>query len=82
MLGDIDLARHLLRVDFRCARELQDTLQLLKDQLPTQAFQVYADDIASAMAGIGRALSNRAIAEYPELEGEIDACLAKYTRYL
>ena len=82
MLGDIELARHLVRVDFRCARELQDTLQLLQRHLPIQAFEAYANGIAVAIASIGGALSNRAIAEYPELENEIDASVVKYDRYL
>jgi len=81
-LKDIDLARHLLRVDFRCTRDLQDALQLLKEQLPEPAFRAYAEPIAAAIAAVGNALSNRVIAEHPELEQEIDASLATYGRIL
>jgi hypothetical protein len=82
MLGDIDLARHIVRTDFRCTRELQEVLYLLKGQLPQQLFDAYAHGTASAIASIGSALSNKVLAEYPELEDEIDASIAKYARYL
>lgn len=79
---DIDLARHIVRVNFRCSRELQDLMQLLKQQLPEAEYKVQARGIATAIASMGDALMNRAVAARPELEREIEASMAKFDRYL
>jgi hypothetical protein len=79
---DIDLARHIVRVNFRCSRELQDLMHLLKEQLPEIEYKKHAHGIAAAIAAIGDALTNKAIAAHPKLEREIEASIAKFDRYL
>jgi hypothetical protein len=79
---DINLARHVVRVNFRCSRELQELMQLLKQELPEAEYEDYARAIASGIAAIGDALINKAVQSYPELEREIEASMAKFDRYL
>jgi hypothetical protein len=79
---DVELARHIIRVNFRCSRELQDLMQLLKKGLPNQEYTAYARAIAGAIAAMGDALTEKAVASHPELKREIERSLAKYDRYL
>ena len=71
---DIDLARHCLRVAFRAGGELEGCAP--------DEYDGYRRAIAVAMYEIGVALTNKAIAAYPELEAEIEAQIQKYGRYL
>lgn len=79
---DIELARHVVRVNFRCSRELQDLMQLLKKRLPKQEYTAYAREIAGTIAAMGDALTEKVVASNPELKREIERSLAKYDRYL
>ena len=79
---DIELARHVIRTNFRCSRELQDLMYLLKQQLPETEYKVHAHSIASVIAAMGQALMDKAILGHPELNQEIEQSLAKYDRYL
>ncbi|RTL47744.1 MAG: hypothetical protein EKK40_18870 [Bradyrhizobiaceae bacterium] len=79
---DKDVARHMIRAGFRCSRELQDVMLLLKGQMPEDAYAPAAHRIAAAMAAVGDALTATALAAHPELEAEIESSLARYDRYL
>ena len=77
-----DIARHLIRVNFRCSRELQEVMLLLKQHLSDEAYEPAAHKIAAAIAAVGDALTTTALAAHPELEAEIESNLARYDRYL
>ncbi|RTL47749.1 MAG: hypothetical protein EKK40_18905 [Bradyrhizobiaceae bacterium] len=47
-----DIARHLIRVNFRCSRELQEVIQLLKRQLSDKAYEPAAHKIAAAISAV------------------------------
>ncbi len=79
---DKDIARHLIRVNFRCSRELQEVMLFLKQQLPEDAYAPFARKIAKAIAEVGDALTNTALAAHPDLEAEVETSLARYERYL
>ena len=79
---DTDLARHTIRIAFQASRDLEDLMHLLKEQLGAEEYKDYALGIATAIAGIGDALTNKALVRYPELKYEIDEKLAKYGRYI
>lgn len=79
---DIEVARHVVRAGFRSARELDSLLSLLKMHCGAEEYAVYAKAIARAVASIHLEVMNKAIAAYPELEGEIEASIARYERYL
>lgn len=79
---DIDLAREMIRVAFATSRELQDLMALLKRQLDADEYKEHSLAIAAAIAEIGDALTNKALAACPELKDEIEAKLAKYGRYI
>lgn len=77
-----DLARHMVRVAFQTSRDLQDLMGLLREQLTAEEYKSHAIGIAAAIAGIGDALTNKALAAHPELRAEIDEKLAKYGRFV
>ena len=79
---NIDLAREMIRVAFATSRELQDLTALLKRQLDADEYKEHSLANAAAIAGIGDALTNKALAAHPELKDEIEAKLAKYGRYI
>ncbi|ALA17023.1 MULTISPECIES: hypothetical protein [Chelatococcus] len=77
-----DLARHVIRVAFRNAAELQGLLVLLKEHCSAEEYKVYAAGIASAIDGIGAGLTNKVLSSHPDLAEEIEASLAKYDRLI
>ena len=77
-----DLARQMIRLNFRCSRELQELMVLLKEQLSADEYKNHAKNIATAIAATGEALTNTALSSFPELENEIEANLSKYGRFL
>ena len=79
---DRDLARHLIRINFRCSRELQDAMRILKQHLPEAAYNKQARKIAVAIAALGDALTNEALAEHPGLEVEVEKSLAQYGEFI
>ena len=79
---DIDVARHVLRVAFRSAGELQQLLPVLKKSCAADEYEAYAKGIAAAVAEIALEVTNRVIADHPALETEVEADVAKHGRYL
>ncbi len=79
---DINVARHVIRVNFRCSRELQDLMLLLKQQLPESEYKEYARAISNGIAAIGDALTNKVVQTHPKLESEIEESMVKFDRYL
>jgi hypothetical protein len=79
---DADVARHVVRVAFRSARELESLLGLLKSNCSPDEYQTYAKAIATAIASIHLEVLNRVTASQPGLEAEIDADIKKHGRYL
>ena len=77
-----DLARHMIRINFRCSHDMQDLMHLLREQLPADEYKLHASNIATAIAAVGDALTNKALTLYPELESEVEACLSKYGRFI
>jgi hypothetical protein len=78
---DIDVARDIVRAAFRSASVLQDLLGTLKGHCRPDEYQDYARSIAVAIDAIGSSLINKALAEHPELNSEIEANIAKAGRY-
>ncbi|WP_421724242.1 hypothetical protein [Bauldia sp.] len=79
---DKQLAKHLIRVAFRSQRELSGCLGALKEGCSPEEYRDYARGVAAAVHEINVALTNKAIAAYPELEQEIESDMQKYGRYL
>jgi hypothetical protein len=78
---DIDVARDMVHAAFRTSSELQRLLASLKGRCRPDEYQDYARSIAAAIDAIGVSLTNKALAEHPELGSEIDASIAKTGRY-
>jgi hypothetical protein len=78
---DIDLARQMVRADFRASRELGTLLRTLKANCSEGEYRDLALGVAAAIDGINTALTRKAIASHPELEAEIDASIREYGRY-
>jgi hypothetical protein len=78
---DIELARQMVRVDFKVSRDLQEVLQALKASCPEAEYRDLARGIAAAIHGVSMALTEKAIASHPELEAEIEASIKKHGRY-
>ncbi|MBN8966919.1 MAG: hypothetical protein J0G95_00425 [Rhizobiales bacterium] len=79
---DKDIARHLIRANFRCSRELQEIMLLLKRELSQDTYEPIAHKIATAIAAVGDALTNTALAAHSDLEAEVESGLKRYDRYL
>jgi hypothetical protein len=77
---DIDVARHVIRVAFRSAAELQALLGILKERCEAEEYKSYAIATAAAIDGINVALTNRVLSSHPELTNEIEANLSRSGR--
>jgi len=78
---DIDVARDVVRAAFRSCSELQALLGPLKQRCLPDEYKDYARAIAGAVDGIGAALTNKVLAEHPQLITEIDQRIATHDRY-
>jgi hypothetical protein len=56
-------------------------LPLLRERCEPEEYQVYAKGIASVLAEMSLAVTNKVIAEHPELEVEVEASLATSGTY-
>jgi hypothetical protein len=72
-----DVARHVVRVAFRCSAELQELLRTLKDRCSADEYKTLAFDVAKAVDAIGTALIDRALSSHPDLADEIEANLKR-----
>lgn len=79
---DVQVARHVIRACFRSGGELQRLLDLLKEQCSADEYQTFAKAIATAIGSIHVEIINRLTDIHPELEGEMEAMISKYDRYL
>jgi hypothetical protein len=79
---DLDLARHVVRAGFRAGRELEALLGAVKRGTAPEEYATFARAVATAIHEIQEATLNKAIAEHPSLESEIEGNIAKYGRYL
>lgn len=79
---DIDIARHMMRVAFQTARELQDLMGFLKTHCSPEEYEEHARAIATAIDATNVALIHRALAAHPELDEELEAKMAKYQRFI
>jgi hypothetical protein len=77
---DIDLARDMIRTAFRSSSELQEFLGVLKQRCSPEECKDYSRGIA-AIDAIGVALINKALAEHPELNAEVEASIARHGQY-
>jgi len=78
---DIETARDVVRAAFRSSSELRKLLMTLKERCRAEEYQDYARNIAAAIDAIGVSLTNKALAEHPELSSEIETSIAKDGRY-
>jgi hypothetical protein len=78
---DIDVARDVVRAAFRSSSTLQDLLGTLKGRCRPEEYQDYTRSIAAAIDAIGVSLINKALAEHPELNSEIETSIAKTGRF-
>lgn len=78
----LELARHVVRSAFRSASELERLIDLLREHCSDEEYATYLRAIATASASIQLELVNRMTSAHPCLEGEIEANITKYGRYL
>ena len=74
---DKNIAREIVRAAFRSGGELEKLLGVLKERCSAEDYKVYARQVATAIDGINVALLNKVIAQFPELEAEIEANLTR-----
>jgi len=75
-----DAAREVVRATFRCGSELQTLLAFLKTQCSADEYKVYTRKIAAAIDGIHKILLDSVLEQFPELETEIEANIARTGR--
>jgi hypothetical protein len=78
---DINLARDVIRAAFRSARELQGLLPSLKEGCKASEYEMYLKGVARVLADLSLEVTNKVIAEHPELEAEIEAGIAEHGDY-
>jgi hypothetical protein len=78
---DVNLARDVIKGAFRSARELQGLLPMLKEGCEAEEYEMYLKAVAKAMAEISLEITNKVIAEHPELVAEIDDGIAAHGEY-
>ena len=74
---DKNVAREVVRAAFRSGSELENLLSLLKEHCSADDYKIYAQQVARAIDGINAALLNKVVAQFPELEAEIEANIAR-----
>jgi hypothetical protein len=74
---DKNIAREVVRAAFRSGSELENLLGLLKERCSAEDYKIYAQQVARAIDGINAALLNKVVAQFPELEAEIEANIAR-----
>jgi hypothetical protein len=79
---NIELAREVVRTCFRCGRELEDLMHLLKEHCVEAEYVNYARGIATAIYNVHTEVAERALGSYPELKKEIDEKVEKYGRFI
>lgn len=77
-----DLARHLARVAFRVARELQEATSLLKSEAQDEEGDTLSLGIADAIQTVMTNLIDKPLVSRPALQSEIEAQMERYGRYL
>jgi hypothetical protein len=75
-----DVAREVVRAVFRSGGELEKLLPVLKKGCSAEEYKVYTRQVAMAVDGIHVALLNKVLKQFPELEAEIEANLARTGR--
>jgi hypothetical protein len=78
---NIEIAREIVRASFRSTRELGNLILDLKRSLSAEEHQIYAKAIATAIATIQLEVLNKATAQFPELEKEIEEKIEATGRY-
>ena len=78
---DIDLARRMIRAQFASSKPLEAMIPELKEQLEPEEYKTWLLAIAKVIAEGGFEIMNRAFAEHPELEAEVEAALKVRDRY-
>jgi hypothetical protein len=78
---NVNLARDMIKTAFRSSSELQDFLGVLKQRCSPEEYKDYSRGIAAAIDAIGVALINKALAAHPELNGEVEASIARHGQY-
>jgi hypothetical protein len=77
---DKTAAREVVRAVFRSGSELEKLLGVLKRRCSAQEYKVYTRQVATAIDGIQVALLNKVLAQFPELEAEIEANIKRTGR--
>ena len=77
---DKKTARQVLQAAFRSGSELEGLLRVLKEKCAADEYQAYARGIASVIDSISVTLTNKVLAEHPELADEIEANLKRSDR--
>jgi hypothetical protein len=73
-------AWRMIQTAFKCGRELQGLLQILKKELSVDEYKLFAVGIATAVDTINVQLIDRALKVHPELRAKIEADLANSGR--
>jgi hypothetical protein len=80
MQMDKDTAWRVIQVGFKCGRDLQELLQLLKARSDASEYKQFATGIATVVDTINVQLIDRALKNHPELKKKIESDLAKAGR--
>jgi methylmalonyl-CoA mutase cobalamin-binding subunit len=78
---NIEVGRDIAKSAFRSTRELGNLILDLKGKLSADEHQSYAKAIATAIAGIQINVLNKAAADCPGLEEEIERAIEKTGSY-
>ena len=77
----IEIAREIAKASFRSTRELGNLILDLQKSLDVDEYAIYSKAIATAIAEVQRGVLNKAIAECPELEAEIEREISRTGHY-
>jgi len=70
---DKEVAREVIRAAFRSGAELEKLLPVLKQRCSAEEYKDYARQVGMAIDGIDAALLDKVLAQFPELNAEIEA---------
>jgi len=73
---DKEVAREVIRAAFRSGAELEKLLPMLKQHCSAEDYKDYARQVGMAIDGIDAALLDKVLAQFPELNAEIEAKMA------
>ena len=77
---DKETAGEVIRAAFRSGAELEKLLPVLKERCNAEDYKEYARQVGLAIDGIDAALLDKVLAQFPDLDAEIEANMARAGR--